>query len=165
MFLTLNVNFFAELSVSRLYEILKLRQDVFLLEQSCLYADLDDLDQKALHILLISEEDDNLLAYCRILPAGTKFSDVSIGRLAVSDNERKKGYAKQVMQKAIDFIAEEMQASKVKISAQYYLYSFYESFGFKAVSEPFDEDGIKHIEMELTNMDAISYNSHHESGL
>ena len=149
--LSWEVKFFSELSALRLYQVLKLRQDVFVLEQQCLYADTDNLDQQSLHISLISEEDDDLVAYCRVLPAGVIYPEVAIGRVVVAPNARNKGLAKQLMQKAINFIEVEMQAPAIKISAQFQLRKFYQSFGFIVTSDPYDEDGIEHIEMTLIN--------------
>ncbi|WP_409439408.1 GNAT family N-acetyltransferase [Psychromonas sp. GE-S-Ul-11] len=140
---------FSELSAQRLYQILKLRQDVFVLEQTCLYADLDELDQQSAHISLINEEDDSLLAYCRVLPAGVIYDDVAIGRVVVNQQARNKGIAKKLMEKTITFIETEMQASAITISAQSHLQRFYESLGFLVISEPYDEDGIEHITMRL----------------
>ena len=146
---TWKVNFFAELSAFQLYQILKLRQDVFILEQTCLYPDLDNLDQKAIHLSLISEENDELIAYCRILPATQAESFASIGRVLVSGKMRKKGVATQLMTKAINFIREEIHEVEIKISAQLHLQVFYQSLGFLVNSRPYDEDGIEHIEMLL----------------
>ncbi|MDN2662063.1 GNAT family N-acetyltransferase [Psychromonas sp. 14N.309.X.WAT.B.A12] len=140
---------FSELSAQRLYQILKLRQDVFVLEQTCLYADLDELDQQSAHISLINEEDDSLLAYCRVLPAGVIYDDVAIGRVVVNQQARNKGIAKKLIEKTITFIETEMQASAITISAQSHLQRFYESLGFLVISEPYDEDGIEHITMRL----------------
>lgn len=149
------IKFFSELSALRLYQMLKLRQDVFVLEQDCLFADMDDLDQKAIHILLISEEDDDLLAYCRILPAELIYPEVAIGRVVVSKAAREQGLAKKLMQKAIVFVEQEMQVPAIKISAQSHLQPFYHSLGFSASSELYDEDGIEHIEMILNNTNII----------
>lgn len=149
--LSWEIKFFSELSALRLYQVLKLRQDVFVLEQQCLYADTDNLDQQALHFLLMSEEDDDLVAYCRVLPAGTSYPEVAIGRVVVAPNARNKGFAKQLMQKAIHFIEDEMQAPAIKISAQSHLQHFYQSLGFIICSSPYDEDGIEHVEMTLIN--------------
>lgn len=149
--LSWELKFFKELSAHRLYQVLKLRQDVFILEQQCLYADTDNLDLQAVHILLISEENDDLVAYCRIIPAGIIFQEVAVGRVAVSANARKSGLAKQLMHKAIDFIRDEMQAPAIKISAQSHLQNFYQSLGFIICSDPYDEDGIEHIDMKLIN--------------
>jgi len=144
------IKFFSELSAQRLYQILKLRQDVFVLEQSCLYPDLDNLDQKVIHVSLISEEDDDLVAYCRIIPADLVSPDVAIGRVVVAEGARSQGLAKKLMIKAIEFINEEMQAPAIKVSAQSHLQAFYQSLGFAITSEPYDEDGIEHIDMKLT---------------
>lgn len=144
------VKFFSELSAQRLYQILKLRQDVFVLEQTCLYPDLDNLDQKVIHVSLISEEDDDLVAYCRIIPADLVSPDVAIGRVVVAEGARSQGLAKKLMIKAIEFINEEMQAPVIKVSAQSHLQAFYQSLGFAITSEPYDEDGIEHIDMKLT---------------
>jgi len=149
------IKFFSELSALRLYQVLKLRQDVFVLEQTCLYPDLDNLDQKVIHVLLISEEDDDLVAYCRILPADLVSPDVAIGRVVVAEGSRNQGLAKKLMKKAIQFIDQEMQVPAIKISAQSHLQSFYQSLGFCVASEPFDEDGIEHIEMILHNTNII----------
>lgn len=144
------IKFFSELSAQRLYQILKLRQDVFVLEQTCLYPDLDNLDQKVIHVSLISEEDDDLVAYCRIIPADLVSPDVAIGRVVVAEGARSQGLAKKLMIKAIEFINEEMQAPVIKVSAQSHLQAFYQSLGFAITSEPYDEDGIEHIDMKLT---------------
>ena len=144
------IKFFSELSAQRLYQILKLRQDVFVLEQTCLYPDLDNLDQKVIHVSLISEEDDDLVAYCRIIPADLVSPDVAIGRVVVAEGARSQGVAKKLMIKAIEFINEEMQAPVIKVSAQSHLQAFYQSLGFAITSEPYDEDGIEHIDMKLT---------------
>tara|TARA_R110001583_G_scaffold50929_1_gene158924 strand:- start:2483 stop:2947 length:465 start_codon:yes stop_codon:yes gene_type:complete len=153
--LACEIKFFSELSALRLYQVLKLRQDVFILEQGCLYADADDLDQKAIHILLISEEEDDLFAYCRILPAELVYPEVAIGRVVVSKAARDQGFAKKLMQKSIRFVEQEMQAPAIKISAQSHLQAFYQSLGFCVASKPFDEDGIEHIEMILHNKNII----------
>ena len=144
------IKFFSELSAQRLYQILKLRQDVFVLEQTCLYPDLDNLDQKVIHVSLISEEDDDLVAYCRIIPADLVSPDVAIGRVVVAEGARSQGLAKKLMIKAIEFTNEEMQAPAIKVSAQSHLQAFYQSLGFAITSEPYDEDGIEHIDMKLT---------------
>ena len=144
------INFFSELSTLRLYQILKLRQDVFVLEQTCLYPDLDNLDQQSIHLLLIDEEDDLLFAYCRILPAGVVYPDVAIGRVVVAEQARKQGIARRLMLKAIEFVKQEMQVPAITISAQVHLQDFYQSVGFICISAPYDEDGIDHITMTMS---------------
>jgi len=144
------VCFFNELTALRLYQLLKLRQDVFVLEQTCLYADLDNLDQQSIHISLIDEEEDQVIAYCRILPEGLIYPEAAIGRVVVSTQTRNQGLAKKLMLKAIHFIEQEMQAPYIKISAQSHLKCFYSSLGFNVASAPYDEDGIEHIDMMLS---------------
>lgn len=156
--ITFKIKFFSELSALPLYQIVKLRQDVFIIEQACLYSDIDNLDQKALHATLISEEDDQLVAYCRVLPAGLSYPEVSIGRVVVAENARQKGFASKLMKRVLHFIQQEMQAPIVRISAQSHLQPFYETFNFKTVSAPYDEDGIEHVEMLLTN-DVQTFNA------
>ncbi|MEL0628955.1 GNAT family N-acetyltransferase [Psychromonas aquatilis] len=141
------IKFFSELSALRLYQILKLRQDVFVLEQTCLYPDLDNLDQQSVHLMLVDQEDDLVVGYCRILAAGVVYPEVAIGRVVVSELARKQGLARKLMLKAMDFIKQEMQVDAITISAQVHLQSFYQSLGFKPVSAPYDEDGIEHIKM------------------
>jgi len=114
-----------------------------------LYADLDQLDQQSAHVSLIDEESDELLAYCRILPAGLIYEDVAIGRVVVSQGARNKGIAKKLMKKTIAFVESEMHASAITVSAQSHLQGFYQSLGFLVISEPYDEDGIEHITMRL----------------
>ena len=149
MMLTWHIKFFKELTASQLYQILKLRQDVFIVEQTCLYADADNLDQKSLHAFLVSEEHDQIVAYCRILPAGLVCDDVAIGRVVVAADFRQQGLAKNLMEKAIHFIEQEMQPEAIKVSAQSHLQAFYQSLGFQVISSPYDEDGIEHIDMLL----------------
>jgi ElaA protein len=148
--LSWRIKFFAELTNFHLYQILKLRQDIFILEQNCLYADADNLDQKSLHAFFVSEEHDQVVAYCRILPAGLTSSDVAIGRVVVSDCFRRQGLATKMMKQTIAFIEQEMQPESVVVSAQSHLKYFYSALGFEEVSSPYDEDGIEHIDMRLT---------------
>lgn len=139
---------FNDFSVTELYNVLKLRANVFVVEQECAYPELDDKDQTAIH-LLAREDDATLIAYLRILPRGLTFDEVSIGRVVVTKNSRGKGIARELVQRAIAFIQEEWQEKQIKIEAEYYLREFYESLGFQRVSDPYLEDGIKHIEMLL----------------
>ncbi|GGB44168.1 acetyltransferase [Lentibacillus populi] len=136
---------FQEIPAIELYQIIKARVDVFVVEQNCPYEELDNCDQKAIHYFL--KINNEIAAYVRILPKGIKFPEVSIGRVLVTQKYRGKGYAKAVMQKAIDFISEEWQETTIKIQAQTYLHKFYASFGFKQVSEVYLEDDIPHIDM------------------
>ena len=136
---------FSELDTHNLYEILKLRVEVFVVEQNCPYPELDDCDQQALHLYL--KENNEILAYCRILPAGLKYDDCSIGRVIVREQARGKGYARVIMQKAINIIETSWNVPCIKLCAQSHLQHFYQSVGFETISDEFDEDGIPHVYM------------------
>lgn len=136
---------FEELSTTELYEILRVRADVFVVEQTCVYQDLDEKDKNAYH--LFCEEDGTVIAYLRILDKGVSYSEISIGRVLTSWSSRRKGLGRELMQNAIHFIVEELQETRIRISGQLYLKDFYESLGFETVSEVYLEDDIPHIEM------------------
>lgn len=136
---------FHEIPIDELYQIIKARVDVFVVEQACPYEELDNCDQEAIHLFL--KVNNEIAAYLRTLPKGRTFPEVSIGRVLVVKKYRGHGYAKMIMQQAIDFIAEEWQETTIKIQAQTYLQSFYESFGFQQISPAYLEDGIPHIDM------------------
>ena len=136
---------FSELDTHNLYEILKLRVEVFVVEQNCPYPELDDYDQQALHLYL--KENNVILAYCRILPAGLKYDDCSIGRVIVQAQARGKGHARVLMQKALKLIETSWSVPSIKLCAQSHLQNFYQSVGFQTISEEFDEDGIPHVYM------------------
>lgn len=137
---------FAELTPYELYEIIWLRNEVFVVEQNCVFQDADYKDQKSWHLMGINEEG-KLIAYCRILPAGVSYNSASIGRVVTSPAARKTGAGKLLMEKAILICAELFGKTEIKIGAQYYLKNFYSSFGFEQTSEIYLEDGIEHIEM------------------
>lgn len=139
---------FDELSAGKLYEFLKLRVDVFVVEQNCPYPELDNLDQASIH--LACGEVDRTLAYARLVPAGVKYSIPSIGRVLVHREARNQGLAKRLMEHAVDYILNEWQADEIQLQGQVYLQKFYESFGFMPISEPYDEDGIPHIDMKFS---------------
>lgn len=136
---------FYELSVSELYELLRLRNQVFVVEQNCPYQDLDNKDQKSLHLLYYV--DNQLAAYTRLLPAGISYDDVSIGRVVNAPTHRGLGIGKKLMQASIEGCYEKFGKADIRISAQLYLLKFYQSLGFEPQGEPYDEDGIPHIEM------------------
>lgn len=129
-----------------LYRVLKLRQDVFIIEQDCIYDDIDTLDLVSRHILLYDHE--SLAAYCRIVPAGKKFDAPSIGRVIVNPKYRSLGIGKKLMKKAMKLLNGE-NVSRVVIEAQEHLERFYQSLGFHKRSEPYDVDGINHILMDI----------------
>jgi ElaA protein len=136
---------FKELQVEELYEILRKRSEVFVIEQNCIYQDCDERDKKAYHLLGIENEE--MVAYLRILEKGVSYNEMSIGRVLVDQKHRGKGLARELLVKAIHFIEEHLNEKEIRISAQEYLVNFYKSLGFMIVSEVYLEDGIPHIEM------------------
>lgn len=138
---------FSELSTSELYDILKLRAEIFVVEQDCVYNDLDGYDKEATHQFL--KKDGEVVAYARLLKPGSRFNDYSIGRVVVKESERGTGLGIQMMQEAKTYIRENWKADKIKISAQKYLQKFYEDLGFVIVTEEYLEDGIPHFGMLL----------------
>ena len=141
------VKSFDELTTNELYQILKLREEVFIIEQNCIYQDIDDYDQRAYHIMGIVNNE--VQAYARIFSPGIKYTDCSIGRVVVRKNQRLNFYGKYLMEHAIKFINDKFHGISISISAQLYLKKFYEEFRFKAVNDVYDEDGIPHIKMIL----------------
>ncbi|WP_299522639.1 GNAT family N-acetyltransferase [uncultured Lutibacter sp.] len=136
---------FSELTINELYEILQLRSEVFVVEQDCVYQDVDFKDQKALHV--IGFKNKKIVAYTRVFKPGDYFTQASIGRVVVAKNERKFGYGHIIFDHSIKAILEFFKETVIKISAQKYLKSFYESHHFKQVGEEYLEDNIPHIAM------------------
>lgn len=137
---------FHQLSAKALYEILDLRNQVFVVEQNCVYLDTDGKDFLAYHLLL--KVDGVLSAYCRILPKGLAYQDyVSIGRVVTSSGGRTKGYGRKLMAEALTQTEKLFPKENIKIEAQSYLIPFYESFGFECVGVDYILDGIPHREM------------------
>ncbi len=142
---------FNELSLNELYEILKLRAEVFIVEQNCPYLDLDDKDLKCKHILYYQNQ--KLLAYSRIVPPGTFSSNnPSIGRVANHKSIRGKGIGKEIMKYSIQKCNELYPNQDIFISAQYYLLKFYNELGFTEEGEIYLEDEIPHIQMRLKSI-------------
>lgn len=139
------VKTFQELTTSELYELLQLRSEVFVVEQDCVYQDIDGKDQKALHV--IGNKEGKIVAYTRLFNSGDYFETPSIGRVVVKDTERKFGYGHDLIKASINAIVDNYNTSKITISAQVYLKKFYESHGFIKVGEEYLEDGIPHIKM------------------
>lgn len=142
------VKTFQQLTVEQLFEVLQLRVNVFVVEQGCLYPELDDFDR---HVetqhLSGRDECDQLMAYARILPPGLNFCEVSIGRFVVKAAARGKGIGHELLRTALDVIRQCWPGSAIRISAQEYLQEFYEQHGFTRVSALYREDGIPHVEM------------------
>ncbi len=143
--MNIEIKHFDELSTDELYEILRIRNDVFVVEQNCVYQDCDKKDKRAHHLMCIHEG--KLVAYLRILDKDVSFSEISIGRVCVDMKSRKKGLSKAILSRAIEYIEEDLKCGKIRISAQEYLTAFYMSFGFAPVSDVYLEDGIPHVEM------------------
>lgn len=137
---------FHELDTEELYQILKLRSDVFVVEQQCPYPDCDGKDRFAHHLFV--EQNNHIVGYLRILEKGQTFDQIAIGRIVVHEDYRGIGLARHMMNKALLFVDEYLHEKTVKISAQQYLIKFYESLGFRSISEGYVEDGIPHIDME-----------------
>nr|WP_228407697.1 GNAT family N-acetyltransferase [Chryseobacterium capnotolerans] len=138
---------FEELSTLELYNILKLRSEIFIIEQNCVYQDIDDKDLKCHHLMCLV--DGKLAGYTRIVPHGLTYEDASIGRVVIGTAYRGLGLGKQLMEHSIKGCQDILKESKIRISAQLYLLKFYNALGFKEVGTPYDEDGIPHIEMVL----------------
>lgn len=145
MRLEFKVKRFNELSVSELYQVLQLRSEVFVVEQNCVYQDIDGKDERALHLL--GEMDGKIVAYSRLFKAKDYFDNASIGRVLVAEQFRSQKWGHDLMQNAILAIQNSFGIQPITISAQLYLKQFYENHGFEQVSETYLEDGIPHIEM------------------
>ncbi|SFT54355.1 ElaA protein [Algoriphagus locisalis] len=145
MELTTVIKSFEELSNHELYSIIRLRNEVFVVEQNCVFQDADDKDQIADHVMI--KADDFLVAYARVLPAGASFSEVSIGRVVSDMRARRTGAGRRLMKDSLSFILEKYGPCSVRIGAQTYLNEFYQSLGFENAGERYLEDGIEHIEM------------------
>lgn len=143
--MNIEIKSFNELSLDDLYEVLQLRSQIFVVEQDCVYQDLDGKDQKALHILGFANNE--LVAYTRCFKPGDYFKQASIGRVIVKENFRKFGYGHKIMQASLKAIEERFNTTSIKLSAQQYLTAFYESHGFHKTGAGYLEDGIPHIAM------------------
>ncbi|MBL4905051.1 MAG: GNAT family N-acetyltransferase [Flavobacteriaceae bacterium] len=138
---------FSELTTSELYEILALRSEVFVVEQDCVYLDVDGKDQEALHVF--GTKDNKIIAYTRIFKPGDYFKNASIGRVVVQQNQRKFKYGHELITASIQVINNSFNTKEITLSAQTYLVKFYNSHGFITVGEEYLEDDIPHIEMVL----------------
>lgn len=138
----------SELTPKQLYAIMRVRVDVFVVEQKCPYPELDGYDEEALHLFLKSKE--QIIAYARLLPSGSRYGVASIGRVLVTKPFRREGYGKQLMEKAIFYIQSNWEETHIQIQAQTYLQHFYESLGFRSITSPYLEDHIPHIDMVMT---------------
>lgn len=139
---------FAALSVDELYALLELRQRVFVVEQACPYLDCDGKDRAALH-LLGRDGAGRLIAYARLLAPGVSFPEASIGRVVTHPEVRRTGAGRALVREAIAGTRDAFGAGPIRIGAQRYLERFYEELGFRIASDPYDEDGLPHVEMLL----------------
>ena len=142
--LKLHKKTFGELTLDELYELLRVRSEVFVVEQNCVYQDMDGDDKQSIHLWLTKE--DNIVALARVCPAGVHLNEISIGRVITT--ERGKGYGEQIMRAAIAAAVEHFGATLIEIEAQEYAQGFYEKVGFHRVSDIFMLDNIPHVRMQ-----------------
>ena len=138
---------FDELTLHELYAIIKLRNAVFVVEQSCVFQDADDKDQFSWHVMGWTEHE--LAAYTRLVPAGISYNESSIGRVVTSSKHRGMGVGRELMKKSIEILYSLWGRQPIRIGAQLHLKDFYGSLGFNQSSDVYIEDGIEHIEMIL----------------
>jgi ElaA protein len=136
---------FDDLSNHALYAVLKLRLDVFSIEQQCIYQDLDNRDQEALHML--GWQGEELVAYQRLLPPGLDYPESSIGRIVINMEARGHNLGKEMVQRGMDFALGTWPGNDIRINAQAYLRKFYMNLGFEPLTEEYIYDGIPHLEM------------------
>ena len=136
---------FDELNIQELYQILRLRSEVFVVEQDCVYQDLDNKDQISVHVF--QNEKDEIVAYTRIFKSGDYYKNPSIGRVVVSKKNRGKELGKKIMINSIEYIKNNLNGEKIELSAQKYLEKFYKDLGFYRTGEDYLEDGIPHQRM------------------
>ncbi len=137
---------FSELTLDELYDILKLRTDIFVVEQNCPYGELDNKDKESIHIFY--KDNGEITAYLRIIPKFLSYDSVSMGRICVKKEFRSRKLGRVIVKDAIDYIEKEMNEYIITIGAQEYLKDFYASFDFKPISDVYDEDGIEHLDMQ-----------------
>ena len=154
---------FDELTPREIHDLYRLRVDVFIVEQDCVFQDVDGVDPQCWHLLGYAKElgpglrrgdADDLVAYCRLLPAGVKFPEPSIGRVITARSVRRTGMGRVLMGEAMKRAGALWPGQRLRIGAQAHLERFYNEFGFTKSSEPYDEDGILHIEMEMKEWQA-----------
>ncbi len=136
---------FEELTANELYQILRLRAEIFVVEQDCVYQDIDNKDQSSYHVC--GYEDGFLAAYARVVVPGVSYTETSIGRVVVSENHRGKKLGDQLMIETIAFIDAKLGVQPIRISAQSHLKKFYSNLGFVFTGKEYLEDGIPHMEM------------------
>lgn len=141
----ITIKTFEDLSIYELHDILQLRSEVFVVEQDCVYQDIDGKDEKAIHI--IGKKEGKIIAYTRCFPPGFYFEEAAIGRVVVAKDQRKFSYGHDIMETSKKTIKKYYQTESIKLSAQQYLIKFYQSHGFEPIGDGYLEDGIPHIAM------------------
>jgi ElaA protein len=141
----IEIKAFEELSLQELYQLLQLRSQVFVVEQDCVYQDIDGKDADALHVLGTLEG--KIVSYTRLFPPGYYFEQAAIGRVVVEESQRKNQFGHSILKASMDAIKQHYNTETIKLSAQTYLTRFYESHGFEQIGEGYLEDGIPHIAM------------------
>ncbi|QTD39604.1 GNAT family N-acetyltransferase [Sporosarcina sp. Te-1] len=144
-----NCQMLSRMDGNEVYDMLRLRVDVFVVEQSCAYPELDGLDGEAIHV--IGKDAGGIAAYARLLPPGVKYEDPSIGRVIVREDCRGTGLGHELMEKAMERLVKEWAPERIRLQAQYHLEKFYRGHGFTAIADPYDEDGIPHVDMVWVN--------------
>lgn len=139
---------FQELTGTELYKILKIRAEVFVVEQECAFNDVDGKDYQCTHIFM-EDENEEVVAYIRAFPPGISYENSSLGRVLVKKEYREKGLARQIVQEGINYLFNSENRKEITIGAQHYLENFYKSLGFKKISEVYLDDGIPHVDMTL----------------
>ena len=145
--MNIQVKTFKELTTEDLYAVLQLRSEVFVVEQNCVYQDVDGKDEKAFHVL--GMDNNRLVAYTRVFKPGDYFNEASIGRVVVQESFRRYGAGSKIMKATLEFISKSLKEQTIRISAQTYLKRFYNDLGFKEVGEEYLEDGIPHVNMTM----------------
>lgn len=138
---------FASLTPAELYSILRLRNEVFVVEQNCVFQDADNRDVYCHHLMLL--ENKQLIAYARLVPPGISYREMSVGRVVTARDARNKGAGKQLMLLAVEYCRKIFGDGPIRIGAQFYLEKFYTDIGFTRTGDVYDEDGIEHIEMMM----------------
>jgi ElaA protein len=139
------VKSFPTLTPNELYALMRLRSEVFVVEQNCVFLDADNKDIYCHHLMLFDHK--QLIAYARLVPPGISYNEMSVGRVVTAKEARNKGAARQLMQLAVEYCRKIFGDGPIRIGAQYYLEKFYTEIGFTATGDVYDEDGIEHIEM------------------
>ena len=139
------VKSFSTLTPNELYALLRLRSEVFVVEENCVFLDADNKDIYCHHLMLFDNK--QLIAYARLVPPGISYQEMSVGRVVTAKDARSKGAGKQLMQLAVEYCRKIFGDGPIRIGAQYYLEKFYTEIGFTATGDVYDEDGIEHIEM------------------